>query len=137
MVGILLITHGDIGRSLLNTAKTIVSSMPAQVDTLSVSNLTQPEQLCHIAQSKIRQLDQGNGVLVLTDLYGATPHNIAKKLCKYNVSVVSGLNLSMLLRTINYAHCSLDQMTVVAEEGGHVGIKCDSALTTQPATHLC
>ena len=137
MVGILLITHGDIGRSLLNTAKTIVGDIPVAIDTLSVSNLTQPEQLCHIAQGKIRQLDQGAGVLVLTDLYGATPHNIAKKICKVNASVVSGLNLSMLLRTINYAHCSLEEMTVVAEEGGHVGIKCDSALTNRPTARLC
>jgi len=132
MVGLLLITHGNIGDSLLKTAKDIVRDCDAPVETLSVSNFPNLETLIYTAQERIQALDQGQGVLVLTDLFGATPHNIASRLGHLNISIVSGLNLSMLLRTLNYANqCHLNALADKAQQGGVKGIVCRHKLITQ------
>ena len=93
-VGVLLITHGDIGNVLLQTA----------IDVLSVC----PLSTC---------------VLVLTDLYGSTPSNIACRLHRLsNVRVVSGINLPMLIRVLNYPDLDLDELAHKALTGGRDGV---------------
>jgi len=139
MVSVLLVTHGNIGESLLDAAEQILGSLPLQTDALSVSSRIEPEVLSAIAKRKIEQLDQGHGILIMTDLYGATPHNIAKHLSNHHIAVVSGLNLSMLLRTMNYCDCDLDSLSHIAETGGHVGIKCENYVhpALQHALPIC
>lgn len=124
MVGILLITHGDIGRELLRTAKSIIKEFPAPIDSLRVEYTFETQSAQKSALSKIKALDKGDGVLILTDLFGATPHNIAGKIPNHTVSVVSGLNLPMLLKSLNYASLPLNELADKASEGGHVGITC-------------
>jgi PTS system ascorbate-specific IIA component len=80
------------------------------------------------AASRARDLDGGEGVLVLSDLYGATPCNVANRLPKLGVRMhcVSGLNLPMLLRVLNYPEQSLDQLAETAATGGRGGIFVDT-----------
>jgi mannose PTS system EIIA component len=101
VVGVLIMTHGTIGRALLESARHILNDSPALVATLGVSRDDDPDDLVLRARRLVKQLDEGDGVLVLTDIFGATPGNvIAKLLADGRVEGVSGLSLPMLLRVL-------------------------------------
>ena len=122
-IGILLLTHNDIGAQLLLAAKSTYGSVPIRTEILSIDHYDQPNDLAKLANQYVKLLDDGKGVLILTDMFGSTPSNIAKDLCHLSkVSVVSGLNLSMLLHIFNYPNLSLNQLTTKAIEGGRDGV---------------
>ena len=101
MVGVLIVSHGAIGRSLLESARHILGEAPALVATLGVSRDDDPDDLRLRARRLIKQLDAGDGVLVLTDIFGATPGNVIARLLEDGrVEGVSGLSLPMLLRVL-------------------------------------
>jgi PTS system mannose-specific IIA component len=102
MIGILLVTHGEIGKSLINCATHILDSSPSSVDYLSVNSNNNLDNYSNIISKKITDLDSGNGVLIMTDIYGATPCNLIKKFTKENeVEVITGINLPMLIKAIS------------------------------------
>ena len=121
-VGLLIITHGDIGRSLLDTAVVVMGSCPLQTETLGIPMASDPDQQLERARQYLQQLEQGDGVLILTDLYGSTPSNIACKLCNDKVTVVTGLNLPMLIRVLNYPAMNLQDLAEKAVGGGREGV---------------
>ena len=122
-IGILLLTHNDIGAQLLSAAKSTYGSVPIRTEILSIDHYDQPNDLAKLANQYVKLLDDGKGVLILTDMFGSTPSNIAKDLCHLSkVNVVSGLNLSMLLNIFNYPNLSLNQLTTKAIEGGRDGV---------------
>lgn len=121
--GLLLITHGPLGQEMLNTVVAIMSECPLQAHALSVSNDCDPEEEFKRACAAVEALDKGDGVLVLNDLYGSTPSNIAQRLLDhYNVQVIAGVNVPMLLRVLNYPAASLDKLVETAAEGAHNGV---------------
>ena len=121
-VGILIITHSDIGKQLLLTATSVFGKNPFQVELLSVDNYDQPGDIKDLAEKYIRFLDNGAGVLVLTDIVGTTPSNIASSVKYQNIKIVAGLNLSMILNVFNYPQSTLDQLSKKAIEGGTDGV---------------
>ena len=121
-VGILLITHSDIGKQLLLTATSVFGKNPFQVELLSVDNYDQPNDVKELAEKYVKFLDNGAGVLVLTDIIGTTPSNIASSINYEKIKVVAGLNLSMILNVFNYPDVSLDQLSTNALEGGMEGV---------------
>jgi len=122
-VGVLIISHDGIGPALLGTATLMLNDCPLQTKLLTVSRDCDPDQLTEDAVEQIEALDAGEGVLVLTDLYGSTPCNIARKLSSQkHVHVVSGLNLSMLIRVFNYPKLTLEDLSEKAVSGGKDGI---------------
>ena len=121
-VGILLVTHSDIGKQLLMTATSVFGKNPFQVELLSVDNYDQPNDVKELAEKYVNFLDNGNGVLVLTDIVGTTPSNIASSIDYKNIKIVAGLNLSMILNVFNYPNDSLNDLSVKAIEGGTDGI---------------
>ena len=122
-VGLLLITHDKLGSKLLDTAAMILGNAPLNTMTIDVPGDSNPDTVYADASAACAALDQGDGVLVLTDLYGSTPSNIATRLLDGNkVLVVSGLNVPMLVRVLNYASCSLDELASKAESGARDGI---------------
>jgi PTS system mannose-specific IIA component len=122
-VGLLLITHNDLGRFLLETASGILGSCPVRTRCLNVPVSCDPDQVLESACTLYRELDQGDGVLVLTDLFGSTPSNIAARLIeKYNILVISGVNVPMLVRILNYPTCSLEEMANKALTGARDGV---------------
>ena len=122
-IGILLLTHNDIGAQLLLAAKSTYGSIPIRTEILSIDHYDQPNDLAKLANQYVKLLNDGKGVLILTDMFGSTPSNIAKDLCHLSkVNVVSGLNLSMLLHIFNYPNLSLNQLTTKAIEGGRDGV---------------
>jgi PTS system ascorbate-specific IIA component len=121
-VGILLVTHSDIGKQLLLTATSVFGKNPFQVELLSVDNYDQPNDVKELAEKYVKFLDNGAGVLVLTDIIGTTPSNIASSINYEKIKVVAGLNLSMILNVFNYPDVSLDQLSTKALEGGIEGV---------------
>ncbi|MED5429829.1 MAG: PTS fructose transporter subunit IIA [Pseudomonadota bacterium] len=122
-VGLLLLTHNDIGSQLLLAAKSIFGDIPSRVELLSVDHYDQPNDVIHLAKQYVKVLDEGKGVLILTDMFGSTPSNIASEFSNIkNVEVVSGINLSMLLNVFNYPNLSIGALTKKALDGGKQGI---------------
>jgi PTS system ascorbate-specific IIA component len=123
-VGLLLVTHGKLGRHLLDTMTEMMSgTLPLQQDTLEVRRVQSPEAMLAQGSKTIERLDSGAGVLILTDAFGSTPSNIANKLAAAaNARVVAGVNLPMLVRIFNYPKLSLDELAKIAVEGGQRGI---------------
>jgi len=103
MIGILIVSHGAFGESLIHSASHVLGRRPLYLRQLGVTVHDDPEAILPVAEDLIRFLDQGDGVLVMTDIYGATPSNIAARLLKPGrVEGVSGVNLPMLIRALNY-----------------------------------
>ncbi len=122
-IGLLLITHNDIGAALLNTAARMLGMCPLQTEALAIPPDSDPDRLRERAQQLVKELDHGDGVLVLTDIYGSTPSNIACTLQQEGkVNVVAGVNLPMLVRVLNYPQLDLYSLTDKALSGGHTGI---------------
>jgi mannose PTS system EIIA component len=122
-VGLVIITHNRIGAELLATASTTLGGCPLAAAVLPVSSDADPEQLTGKARQMIGEVDQGEGVLVLTDAYGSTPSNVAMRLAQTGaVQVVAGINLPMLLRILNYPRLRLPELTEKALTGGRDGI---------------
>lgn len=122
-IGLLVITHAGLGESLVDCAKHVFGSMPERLRALGVVADADPEQVLARAQALVAELDDGSGVLVLTDLFGATPANIAFRLARPDrIAVVAGVNLPMLLRSIGYRSGALRDVVAKATEGGRSGI---------------
>jgi len=122
-VGLLLITHKNIASHLLDTARLMLDTCPLATRALEVPLDYPIDDVLAQAKLYIDTLDTGNGVLILTDIYGGTPSNIAKILSeKYNCRLVAGLNLPMLIRILNYPQLNLEDMALKAISGGHDGI---------------
>lgn len=124
-IGLLLITHYGIGDALLDVARsTFGKTLPLEAEILSVSQNPKPAELIVQAQGLLDKLDEGAGVLVITDMFGSTPSNISTGLLKagFNVAVVAGLNLPMLIRILNYPQLSLNALAEKALSGGKEGV---------------
>ena len=123
MIGILIVTHGEIGRSLLDSAAQILGSRPMQISTLSVWRQDDPDDLVLRARELMDQIDAGDGVLILTDIFGATPGNVVSKLLEDgHVEGVSGVSLPMLLRVLTSRNGSIAAAVQRALSGGAEGL---------------
>lgn len=128
-VGVLLMTHEAVGKALISAAHHVMPTLPLQVDAVEIPPASDPDVMRALTARHARALDRGDGVLVLADLYGATPCNIGLSLAELGVHLrcVSGLNLPMLLRVLNYAEKPLDELAEIAASGGRGGIFIDHA----------
>ena len=123
MIGVLLVTHGDIGHAILISAEQILDEIPAQVATLSVWRQDDPDDLVLRARELLESLDAGDGVLVLTDIFGATPGNVVSRLLDDGrIEGVSGVSLPMLLRVLTSRNGSLGAAVKRALSGGAEGV---------------
>src|SRR3989440_12379605 len=123
MIGVLIVTHGEIGTALLGSAGQILGGAPTQVLTLSVWRQDDPDDLVLRARELLERLDAGDGVLVLTDIFGATPGNVASRLLDDGrIEGVSGVSLPMLLRVLTGRNSSLAGAVQRAMSGGAEGV---------------
>ena len=123
MIGILIVTHGALGESLISCASHVLGGVPAQTATLAIHSQDDPNVELPKAQALVAQLNSGDGVLVLSDMYGATPCNIVTKLWQPGmVAGVAGVNLPMLVRAITYRHEPLNVVVEKALSGGREGV---------------
>jgi PTS system ascorbate-specific IIA component len=123
MIGVLIVSHGDIGTSLLTSASQILGSEQKQVATLSVWRADDVDDLVLRARELMESLDSGDGVLVLTDIFGATPGNVVSRLLEDGrIEGVSGASLPMLLRVLTGRNGSLSAAVKRALSGGAEGV---------------
>jgi PTS system ascorbate-specific IIA component len=123
MIGVLLVTHGQIGASLLESASQILDAAPRLTATLGVSRADDPDDLVLRARRLVKQLDEGDGVLILTDIFGATPGNVIVRLLQDGrIEGVSGLSLPMLLRVLTSRDGSVSAAVQRALTGGADGV---------------
>ena len=127
--GILLVTHPGIGPSILTVATALLRQLPLKTEAFEVPLDADLEHLLPQASAALRRVDGGDGVLVLTDLYGASPSNLAGQLARLGTPVrrVSALSLPMLLRVMNYSEQGLDQLPATAAAGTRNGALIDDA----------
>ena len=123
MIGILIVAHGAFGEALIHSASHVLGRRPLRVLQVGVTVHDDPEEIRPQAAALLHQLDEGDGVLVLTDIYGATPGNIALKLLEPGrVEGVSGVNLPMLIRALTYRDQGLARTVEKALSGGTEGV---------------
>lgn len=123
MIGILIITHGEFGKNLMDCAEHMLGSSPPQLASLAISSKDDPSQVLPRAQDLLKSVDSGEGVLVLSDIYGATPCNIVTQILQPGlVEGVAGVNLPMLVRVMTYRHEPLSVLVEKAVSGGREGV---------------
>ena len=127
--GILLVTHPGVGPSILAVAGALLRTLPLKAEAFEVPFDADLEALLPQASAALRRVDGGDGVLVLTDLYGASPSNLAGRLARLGTPVrrVSALSLPMLLRVMNYSEQGLDELPAIAAAGARNGVIHDDA----------
>lgn len=127
MIGLVILAQKDMGKGLLAAVEHVFGSMPPQLYAQPVDYDQPPEQLGIALQRQIERADQGDGVLILADIYGATHTNVACRLLRPGaIELIAGVNLPMLIRVLNYRHLSLTKLTEKALSGGPEGIVCPS-----------
>ena len=123
MIGILIVSHGAFGESLIHCASHVLGKRPLRVRQVGVTVHDDPDLILPVAQELAKQLDEGQGVLVMTDMVGATPSNIASRLyVPGRVEIIAGANLPMLVRALTYRHESLPSVIAKAISGGRDGV---------------
>jgi PTS system mannose-specific IIA component len=123
MISILIIAHDTLPESLARAVTHVLGTRPPQFETLSVAASDDPFNLLPAAKELVCSLDAGDGVLIFSDIYGATPCNLASKLLSPGrVEVVAGVNLPMLVRAFTYRAKGMDTMIKKAISGGCDGV---------------
>lgn len=129
MIGLLIVTHCDLGKELLNAAEFIVGRIEA-AGTIPVVQTTGSESLRTEIASKVTELDSGGGVIILTDMFGGTPSNLSLSfLKKEKVEVLTGVNLPMIIAIVQWRNSlKLSEVAEKALEAGKTGIALTSRL---------
>jgi len=123
MIGILLVTHFGLGETLIQCACHVLNKRPAQIQQLGIAAQDDPLDALPLARELLRLVDSGRGVLVLTDIFGATPSNVAVKLLEPGrVEGIAGANLPMLLRALTYRDKDMETLITRAVAGGRDGV---------------
>lgn len=123
MIGILIVAHGALGESLIQCATHVMGSRPPLLEQFGIDTHDDPSTLLPVMQKVVQDLDEGDGVLILSDIYGATPCNIVSQLVKQNsVEGIAGVNLPMLVRALTYRNGDLVKLAEKALSGGQEGV---------------
>ena len=123
MIGILIIAHASYGEALVSSASHVLGHSPARVAHLGMTVREDPDAMLRKAKDLVRRLDEGDGVLILTDILGGTPANIATLLAvRGRVEAVAGVNLPMLVRSLTYRNEPLATLVQKAVSGGQEGV---------------
>ncbi len=123
MIGILIVAHDKLGDSLIGAVTHVLGGRPPQFESLGVTASDDPLALLPKARELVKSLDSGDGVLVFSDIYGATPCNlVGKLLVPGRIEGVAGVNLPMLVRAFTYRAKGMDMMIKKAISGGCDGV---------------
>ncbi|MES2535396.1 MAG: PTS fructose transporter subunit IIA [Pseudomonadota bacterium] len=122
MVGILLLTHAPLGHAFIDAATHVFRARPERLEAIDVLADQDPAEVRALAKAAIARLDNGDGVLVITDVMGGTPSNCTLPLCDPgHIEVIAGISLPMLLRALTYRQDTLDVVVEMALSGGQSG----------------
>ena len=123
MIGLLIVAHGTLGESLIHCASHVMGKRPLYLRQLGVTIHDDPEAILPQGQDLVRFLDQGQGVLVMTDIFGATPANITCRLLEPGrIEGISGINLPMLIKALSYREASMNELIEKSLSGANEGV---------------
>jgi PTS system mannose-specific IIA component len=133
MIGLLIVTHCDLGKELLNAAEFIVGKIEA-ADTIAITETSGTDLLRKKIEAKVVTLDKGDGVLILTDMFGGTPSNLSLSFLREGkIEVLTGVNLPMIIAIVqNRANFKVAALAEKAQEAGKMGISLASKLLESP-----
>jgi PTS system mannose-specific IIA component len=123
MIGLLIVTHCDLGKEFVKAAEFIVGHVDS-VDVVSITQTLESKEIHKMIEDKISVLNQGQGVLILTDMFGGTPSNLSLSFLKDKmVEVITGVNLPMVIATAkNRSDIELSELAEKAQEAGKMSI---------------
>ena len=123
MIGIMIIAHDTLGEALVRAVTHVLGTRPPQFEAFAVRAADDPAQLLPRARETVARLDTGDGVVIFSDIYGATPCNLAcKLLAPGRIEGMAGVNLPMLVRAFTYRTRGMDTMMKKAVSGGCEGV---------------
>lgn len=134
MVGILLLTHAPLGEAFIAAATHVFRNKPERLEAIDMQADQDTGEVRRAAADAIRRLNDGSGVLVITDVMGGTPSNCTLQLCEPGqVEVIAGISLPMLLRALTYRQDTLDVVVEMALAGGQGGaVRVDNRVRLSP-----
>lgn len=129
MVGVILVTHPNLGDEFLRSAELICGKFK-NVAVVSIDTKKEVEELRREIAAAIKSVDLGKGVLILTDMFGGTPSNMSLAFLEEGrVEVLTGLNLPMLIKIFNCREGkSLKELAYLAKEAGQRNINLASEI---------
>ncbi len=126
-VALFFISHEGIASNLLKMGEAILQKKNSNLDYLEVPMDASVDSMLENIEKKLSQLDTTQGLLVITDIYGGTPSNIAQKVAdKHQTDLISGINLPMVIRLLNYRNKSQSSLLQKALDGAKKGIQHNS-----------
>lgn len=130
MIGILILAHAPLASAFVTAVRHVYKAIPEHLEAIDMQPDQDPEEVIQLSKQAIARLNLGDGVLVLTDIFGGTPANCSQKLDALDhVAVLAGLSMPMLLRALTYRNDSLDVVFEMAQAGAHNGaIRVDNRL---------
>jgi PTS system mannose-specific IIA component len=134
MVGILLLTHAPLGQAFIAAVAHVFHGPTERFEAIDVTADQDLAEVHVMAQKAIARLDEGTGVLVITDIKGGTPSNCCNSLAEPGrVEVIAGISLPMLLRAITYRRDALDVVVEMALAGAQSGaVRVDKRIRVGP-----
>ncbi|NCD25432.1 MAG: PTS sugar transporter subunit IIA [Deltaproteobacteria bacterium] len=131
MVGVIVVTHGEFGKYLLEAAQTILGPQE-NCAYLAIEGVMDMNGLLSELKTTVSRLDTGNGVIILTDMFGGTPSNISLSLLQPNkVDVLTGVNLPMMLRVLAMREQPLNDLVLEAKKAAIHGIVAAGEILTR------
>ena len=111
MIGVMVVSHEPLGTALIHCTRHIYGRLPVQLAALDVIPDEDPDQAYSAAIELLARINDGSGVIVLTDLFGATPSRIAARLAQpHKVVVLAGVNLPMLVKVLNNRRMPVEEL---------------------------
>lgn len=134
MIGILLLTHAPLGNAFIEAATHVFRARPERMEAIDVRADQDTSEVNRLAKEAIARLDDGSGVLVITDVMGGTPSNCTHRLNDPgHIEVIAGVSLPMLLRALTYRNDTLDVVVEMALAGGQSGaVRVDNRIRLSP-----
>ncbi|MGM0452124.1 MAG: PTS sugar transporter subunit IIA [Thermodesulfobacteriota bacterium] len=129
MVGIVIVTHGQLGDALVETAMQIFEEQPEAVTSVSIDLAEDVNKLRQKIEAGIKAVNRNNGILILTDMFGGTPSNLSYSFLEEGrIEVISGVNLPVLIKAVNLRarEEKLHEMAKVIETYGKKSISLAS-----------
>ena len=125
MISLIILAQEELGRGLLNAIEHVLGTRPTALDIQPIDYHESQEALTQALTARIAKMDRGDGVLILADIYGSSHTNAAcRLLVPGHIELVSGVNLPMLVRVLNYRHLPMNELVRKAQSGGTQGIVC-------------
>lgn len=125
MIGLLILAEKNLGAGLIATVVHTLGGLPPQLEAAGLDHAAPPEQIEALLRQGLKKVDRGDGALILADVYGATHTNIAcRLLARGRIELITGVNLPMLLKVLNYRQLGMDDLIDKALSGGCGGIIC-------------